>query len=80
VRDVGAEEPGEALLGDGRVLEDVVEEPSGDASSSFISASVIATASGWTRYGSPEERSWLRCSCAETTYARRSRSTSKPGW
>ena len=38
-----------------------------DASSSFISARIIATFSGWTRYGSPEERSWFRCSWAETT-------------
>ena len=38
-----------------------------------------ATAKGWIRYGSPECRTWPRCSKAEKTYARRSSSTSASG-
>ena len=35
--------------------------------SSFMSARKSATASGWMRYGSPECRTWPRCSNAENT-------------
>ena len=35
--------------------------------SSFMSARKSATARGWIRYGSPEWRTWPRCSKAEKT-------------
>src|SRR5207245_5095418 len=47
--------------------------------SNFMSARKSATARGWMRYGSPEWRTWPRCSKAENTYARLSSSPSGSG-
>ncbi len=43
------------------------------------SAMIVATATGWVMYGSPESRRWDSCALVARTCARRTRSRSSPG-